>query len=327
MANFFFFAAVPTLLFWVWYFGDGNDHIPAKYHLLDSAVPMCGIWVTIAPIVFRQGELIFEELLSKISTDGEQGGWDVVAAQCCIDKIDRCYQWLASSLAVLIGGGVGYVMYEIRDIAPLVSTSQRIGSAVVLLSVGHVSATGIWGCAKVLLVVRTLTKSADLRWNPFRPAGDDGFQYLFRFAWINAVFFSLSNLTVPALLVVWPRLGLASRVVVGGFIVLMSVGGLGLFSLTTWWLNSLSRGMQDRALGDLSPHIETLASKVTHLGQLSTDEVLHLRHSLDVALSLQRHMAESHPAPQVRTIFRASTTMLLPIFLLVIQIAVQKWLS
>lgn len=325
-ANFALFALPPSVLYWSCYLGPGNNRIPADYQALKIAVPLSGIFVTFAPLVFQQGEFIYEKLLRAIADDDEAAGWDTAAIQQAIDRADRVYHWLTVPLAILVGGSVGYVMYQIRDIAPVGAPAGLVGEVLVLACLGHVTATGIWGAGKLLVVLRSTVASANPRWKPFR-APTPGFQYLFRFAWINGVNFSLSNCTVPALIVVWPRLNPASQVISAAFIVLTAVGGLLLFCLTTWWLNRLSQRMRENAVGELTPHIEALSQSLARLDQLSTSEILRARHGLDAVLTLRQQLLAEHPAPQVRTMFRASTTVLLPVALLFLQLLLQHILE
>jgi hypothetical protein len=325
-ANFALFALLPSVLYWSWYLGPGNDNIPADYQALEIAAPLSGILITFAPLVFQQGEFIYEKMLGAIAADDEAAGWDIAAIQRAIDRVDGVYHRLTLPLAALVGGSVGYVMYQIRDIAPIGAPAGLAGEAVVLACLGHVTATGIWGAGKVLLVLRATAASANPHWKPFRTP-TPGFQYLFRFAWINGVNFSLGNCTVPALVVVWPRLNRTSQTISAAFIVLTAVGGLLLFCLTTWWLNSLSQRMRNDAVAELTPHIETLSQNLARLDQLSASEVLRTRHGLDAVLTLRRQLLAEYPAPQVRTVFRASTTVLLPVALLLLQLLVQHMLE
>lgn len=313
------FSLIPSALYWSWYLGPGNNAIPADFRSLEFAAPLSGIMITIAPLVFQHGEFIYEDLLHSVFNDDASAGWDIPAVQRTIDGIDRLYHWFTMPATMIAGGAVGYVMYTIRDIAPISSPISVAGEIVVLLFLGHVTATGVWGGTKVMLVVHRLATTADPRWKPFR-APSQGFLDLFRFAWADGVSFSISNCTVPALLVVWPRLGAAPKAVCVVFILLTSVGGLLMFGLTTWWLNRLAQRMHERAVDDLAPHLEELSDDLTvRRATLSAADATRSKEAFEALLALRQHLVSEHPAPRIRTLVRASTTVLLPVFLLLLQ--------
>ncbi|WP_261570936.1 hypothetical protein [Frankia gtarii] len=326
MANFALFGLAPTVLYWVWYLGQGRDGIPDDYHFLKIAAPLSGLWISLAPLVFQQGEFIYEELLDALSTDETEAGWDIPAIQSSIDRIDRHYALISRSLALPIAISVGYVLHGIRDIAPVDWPAGLLGESVILIFVGHISATGIWGIVKVLAILHSAVTHSTPQWRPFRaPYG--GFQSLFRFAWLNGVNFSLSNFTVPALIAVWPRLHDTTRSISATFIALTSIGGLLTFWLTTVWLNRTSRRMQTEAVEALAPAIETLSTRLVRIDRLSAQEAVHLRHSLDALLMLRQQLLHEDPAPRIRTAFRASTTVVLPVVLIFVQFLLQRIFS
>jgi hypothetical protein len=55
--------------------------------------------------------------------------------------------------------------------------------------------------------------------------------------------------------------------------------------------------------------------------------VVRTRYGLDAVLALRRQVLAEHPAPRVRTAFRAATTVLLPVALLLLQLLVQRILE
>lgn len=327
LANFLMFSAVPTVLFWTWYASGGGDHIPADYRLLRIAAPLSGLFVLIGPLAFQQGEFVYERLLRSISEDGAEGGWDLFSVQQEIDQLDRIYYRVTVPLAVAVATTIGYVFNEIRDIAPLTSTFAKVGAVVVLAFVGFVTATAIWGAIKVTIIINTITKTANPKWYPFR-AEPQGLHELFRFAWSEGVIFSLGNVTAPALLIVMPRVSTAAKIISWGFITLTFVGGLLLLGVTSRWLFTLANRQQSDALDRLAPTLERLADQVPDVTRMPGSEVARLHHSLETVLLLRQHIQNSTPAPfSRRTVLAATTTLVIPTLLTILQIVASKLLK
>jgi hypothetical protein len=324
LANFLIFSAVPAVLFWTWYANGGGDHIPADYRLLRVAAPLSGLFVLIGPLGFQQGEFVYERLLRSISEDGTEGGWDLFSVQQQIDRLDRIYYRVTVPLAIAAATAIGYVFNEIRDIAPLNSTFAKVGAVVVLAFVAFVTATAIWGAIKVTIVINTIARTAIPKWSPFRTE-PQGLRELFRFAWSEGVIFSLGNVTAPALLIVMPRLPTAAKIISWGFITLTFVGGLLLLGVTSCWLFTLANRQQSEALDRLAPTLERLADQVSDVARMPDNEVVRLHHGLESGLLLRQHIQNSAPVPYFcRTVLAATTTLVIPALLTVLQVVASK---
>lgn len=324
LANVLVFCAGPSALYWTWYAAGGGDHIPADYHLLRVAAPLAGLFILIGPLAFQQGEFIYERLLQSISDDASEDGWDLTSIQQRINQLDRIYYHVTGPLAIATAVAIGYVFYEIRDIAPVTGTSAKLGALVVLACVGFVTATGVWGAMKVAIIVNTITRTANPTWSPFRTE-PQGIHDLFRFAWSEGVVFSLGNITTPALLAVMPRLPTAAKVVSWSFITLTFVGGLLLFALTSRWLLAMANRQHVEALDKIAPTLEHLAEQVPEVVRMSGDEVLRLRHGLEAALLLHQHIQNCTPSPvSRRTVLAATTTLVIPVLLTLFQVVIAK---
>lgn len=323
--NLLIFAALPTTLFWVWYIRIGIHHIPSDYDPLLLAAPLSALIVFIAPLVVQQGEFIYERLLQTISHDDEHG-WNIRLIQRTIYQLDRVYYVATVPLAAASAATIGYVFYEIRDIAPLPSALAKVGAVVVLVFAGYAAATGIWGAIKVAVIVHTITGTAG-SWSPFR-RDPHALRELFRFAWSNGVLFSTGNITVPALLVVMPRLSTASKVISWSFISITFVGGLLLFILTSRWLFMMADRQRSQALDELAPTLEQLADRVPQLPTMRAGEVVRLRYGLEAVMMLRQHIETSTPAPvSQRTIVAAMSTLFLPVLLTIVQTFVSRLLQ
>lgn len=259
-----------------------------------------------------------------ISEGGSEGGWDLASIQRKIDQLDRIYYRITVPAAIAAASAIGYVFYEIRDIAPVTSTSAKAGALVVLALVGFITATAVWGAIKVTIVINTITITGNPMWSPFR-AEPQGIHELFRFAWTEGMIFSLGNITAPALLVVMPRLPTTAKIISWSFIALTFVGGLLLFALTSRWLLAMANRQHVDALDRLAPTIEQLAEQVPDVVCLSASEVLKLRHGLEAALLLHQHIQGSTPSPiSRRTVLAATTTLVIPVLLILFQVVISK---
>jgi hypothetical protein len=317
-ANLLIFATLPTSLFWIWYVNTGVEHIPPEYDLLLVAAPLSALFTVIGPLAFQQGEFIYERLLRTISRPDEDG-WNTASVHAKIDQLDRVYYVVVAPLTVATAVAVAYVLNDIRDIAPLPSTAAKLGAVVVLAFVGYAAGTGVWGAVKLTVVVRTIANTASFTWSPFR-SQPHGLHELFRFAWSSGVLFSLGNVTVPVLIVIMPRLSVTSRLISWTFISVTFIGGFLLFALTSRWLFRAVDRQRSHALDKLAPALEHIADRIPDLPTMQVGETIRLRYALEAVMTVRDHIETSTPAPvSRRTIFAATSTLVVPVFLAVVQ--------
>jgi hypothetical protein len=326
LANFAIFAAAPTTLFCIWYLQTGAQDIPREYDLLQLAAPLSASFVLVAPLVFQQGEFVYERLLQSMSRDRESG-WNLPLIQRRIDQLDRLYYFMVVPLAVASAVAIGYVFADIGDIAPIAGASAKIGGSVVLCFAGYAAATGMWGAVKAVIIVRTVTTTISPKWSPFR-AREDGIHQVFEFAWTMGVLFSISNITVPALLVVMPRLSTPAKVISWSFISITFIGGLLLFVLTSRWLLAAAERKRQYALDQLAPTLEALADRLAEVPQMKATETARLRHGLEAVMIARRHIEDATPAPvSRRTVLAATTTLMVPLAVTVLQTIASKLIT
>ncbi|MDG4767360.1 hypothetical protein O7632_25190 [Solwaraspora sp. WMMD406] len=315
------FAAAPTGLFWWWYATAVVDHLGTRPSTLHWAIPTAALWVTLSPILMQQGEFVLERLLADFSRHGRYAGWDLTAMQRRLDRWDRAYFWtvlpvgLAPSLALAVS------FEPLTALIPVHTTGQRISGLVVIGAVGICSASGIWGITKVIALIDAACGTAGLRWSAFRADRAWGIRELYGFAWLEGLIFSCGALFVPAMLGILPQLRPVSLVIVWLFLLLLSLGGLAVFSIPAWRLYRLSRESQERALDQLAPAIEDAALAVTAPNRLVPERMVGELSRLDLALRLRQAVAATEPAPfSPGFLGRAATTLILPIALTVAQI-------
>jgi hypothetical protein len=219
---------------------------------------------------------------------------------------------------------MGYVFFSIGKIAPLTSTFDKVGAVVVLAFVGPTAATGVWGAIKVVLIVETITSTAELEWSPFRNSSPAVSQVL-SFAWKTGLLFSVSNVTVPALIVAAPLLAAPALVISWAFEVITFAGGLLVFLLTTTRLFGMVKRQQEDYLDQFAPVLERLAVKLQGIDTLTPDEAAHLQLSLTTTLAFLQQVQASSPAPTLfKTLARAASTLLVPILITVAQLMASR---
>lgn len=315
------FALGPTVLFWWWYGTTVVDHLAARPSTLQWAVPTAALWITLAPLLMQQGEFTLEKLLAGFSRYGAQAGWDLNAMQRRLDTWDAAYYYVVPPVGLAPMVALGLSFEPLGVLLPVHSTGQRIAGLVVIGTVGVCSVSGIWGVTKAIALIHAAARTARLRWSAFRADRAWGIRELYGFAWTEGLMFSCGALFAPAMLGVLPQLTVPSRIIVGVFLLLLTLGGLTVFSIPAWLLYRLSRDSQEQALDELAGSIEDAARAVTRPGQVGQERLWPELSRLDLALKLRQAIASAEPAPfSPGFLGRAATTLILPIALTIAQI-------
>ncbi|SNQ45777.1 hypothetical protein FRACA_1110014 [Frankia canadensis] len=82
--------------------------------------------------------------------------------------------------------------------------------------------------------------------------------------------------------------------------------------------------MQSRAADEITPTIERLVEKTLDIDRLSAPEAGRVHQGLETALSLRSHILAEHPAPRVRIVLQAVSTILIPAIMITLQLLLQK---
>jgi hypothetical protein len=162
------FSFLPTILYWTWLGTEGLRAIPGTYASMRWAAPLSGLFITLGPWLMQQGEFIYEDLLRIITITGADAGYRIEFLRAKIGRLDAIYYRVIIPLGTAMAISIGYVFFSIGKIAPLPSTLDQVGAVVVLAFVGPAAASGVWGAIKVLLIVETITSTAELEGSPFR---------------------------------------------------------------------------------------------------------------------------------------------------------------
>jgi hypothetical protein len=314
------FSLLPTVLFWVYFTVSVWPRITPAYSGLRIAAPISSLWITFGPLLMQQGEFSLERLIAALNRDGPGAGWNFGDIQHALDKAARLYWWITIPLAILAAAAILAAYPSLAAAIPL-NAYSRAGGVFDLLITGFVSASGIWAIYTALSVIRAATRRALIPWHPFRSQRPEGLVQLYTFTWTVALIFSTGSVFLPALYVLRQRLGAVPSTIVLIFAVILFLGGLVLFSVPALMLYNMAQGQQARVLDTLAPVIETSAAQLQQASQQTTVSILRTHYTLSTALQLRTAIAAQNPAPVFNTIARAATTLLIPLFLTLIQIA------
>jgi hypothetical protein len=320
LCTFAIFSLLPTAFFWVYYVFSLYPHISPVYAGLRVAAPITSLWITFGALLMQQGDFNLEKLIRAFNSDGPQAGWDFGDIQRSIGRARRIYYWVAVPLAIIPAVAIGFAYRTLSSAIPLNLYSEA-GGIFDLLMTGFISASGIWGVYTALSVVRGAVRRALITWRPFRSERAHGVIALYSFVWSTAVIFSTGSVFLPALLVLRARFGAVPGTVVLLFVVVLFAGGLVLFSVPAFMLYTMARQQQARTLDALAPVIEKNISLLEATDQ-SAFSIFSVHYSLDTALRVRAAIAAQDPAPVFNTMARAATTLVLPLFLTFIQVAV-----
>lgn len=268
----------------------------------------------------QQGELGLERLLSAFNRDGPASGWNFDDIQRALDKAARAYYWTTIPLAALTAGAILTAYPTLAQAIPL-NTYSKTGGVFDLVVTGFVSASGIWAVYLVLAVIRAATRDASIPWHPFRSHRPDGLVQIYSFAWSVAMIFSTGSVFLPALYVLRQRLGAIPSTIALTFAAVLFLGGLILFSVPALMLYKMAQQQQARTLDTLAPVIESSITQLEQADVRNTSGIIKTHYTLNTALQLRSAIAAQNPAPVFNTLARAATTLLIPLFLTLVQIA------
>jgi hypothetical protein len=133
--------------------------------------------------------------------------------------------------------------------------------------------------------------------------------------------FSAGSVFLPALYVLRQRLGAIPSTIVLVFAAVLFLGGLVLFCVPALMLYKMAQQQQARTLDTLAPVIETSITRLGQADRQTTVGILRTHYTLTTALQLRDAIAAQNPAPVFSTLARAATTLVIPLFLTLIQIA------
>jgi disulfide bond formation protein DsbB len=322
LCTFCIFSLVPMLLFWAWYMLAVRHNIRSDYHYLSYTMPVSSLWIAFGPMLVQQWEFNLERLIATFNATGETDGWNLKDIQRSIDRADRTYYWFTLPLALAASLALLLAFPALASIITIRGFLAKLAGILVILAVGFTSASGIWGAVKALLVVRGATRRAKIAWLPFRSQQAGGIHEVYLFTWTTAVFFSAGSVFLPSLFVVQTQLPTTAKVIVWIFAALLFAGGLVLFTVPARMLYRLGQTQKGKVLDTLAPPLEAGMSAVADPGQQSTERLEQLGHAVEIALKLRREIGNQSPAPVFNFVARAAATLVLPILITLIQVAV-----
>ena len=307
-------------IFWIYFSASVWPHMSSAYSGLRIAAPITSLWITFGPLLMQQGEFALERLIQALNDDGPDAGWNFNDIQRAIDTAGRLYYWITVPLTILAAGAI-LAAYPALSAAIPLDTYSRAGGVFDLLVTGFAAGSGIWATSTAVAVVRGATRRATVSWHPFRSESPHGLTQLYAFTWSVAVIFSAGSVFLPALIVLRQRLGAIPSTIVLVFTVLLFAGGLILFSVPAFMLYKMAQRQQARALDRLAPIIEAGISKLEKTDHQTSASLVRVHYSVTTALQLRAAITAENPAPVFSTLARAGTTLVIPLFLTLVQIA------
>lgn len=319
------FSVLPTAVFWVWYLAEGEHGIRPGYHKLIAAMPITSLWITLGPLMMHFGERSLTRLLGALNHTAEGSTWDLAPLQRTIDRADKHYYTVVAPItcaaiaAVCLGAGT------IGSIVDISSLGARIGGMIVIAVTGFASATGMWGCYKALALVRAATREKSAPWY-----GEDeqpnGIRALNTFCWMTALIFSTGSLSLPTLIVVQSQLPSLARGIVIAFMVILGAGGLVLFTVPISWVRRLGSNQRDLVVARYEPALARGRRISRDWHGVTALEVHTVKALYDLAKDSRAEILGRNPVPVPQIITRCAATLILPLALTVLQIAVTNTL-
>jgi hypothetical protein len=316
------FALPPTVAFWAWFLVQGRHGIRHGYHHLVFAMPVTSLWITLGPMLMQHGEFGLEKLVGALNAPAVSGHLGVRAIQRAIDRADRCYYWLTLPFAFAAVAAVWLGHATISSIVQIRGPVAQAAGIVVISSVGFATASGMWGCGKALYLVRVATRTASPDWLPFRSQQPSGMDDLHEFCWSTALIFSSGSVSLPTLMVVQTRLPAPARAIVLLFVGILAIGGLVMFTVPILWLHRIGTVQKERLLDALATPIEFSHEVVLNAGSHSVNELRRREHVLNMALRLRTEISALSPLPLPQLVTRGAATLVLPLVLAILQLAV-----
>lgn len=316
------FGLGPTIVFWVWFLAAARHSMSHAYRGLELAMPLSALWITFGPMLMQQWEYNLERLSTVLIASRTTDRWDLAAMHRAANRADRGYLpfIVPMTLAAPVALWFAYPSYQ-ADLS-IRSAVAKTGGLVTILFVGFVNSNGMWGAYKSLAVVRAVTKTARPAWYPHRATQPKGMRELATFCWTTAIMFSAGAVFLPSLIIVQGQLPLAAHLIVLGFVVILFAGGFALFAVVFKWLGELAQDQQNKVLDQVGHSIEGIESALQQArSHVSNLETIALSAQLRSLLDLRAAIAARDPLPRPQLISRAMSTLVLPLLLTALQLA------
>lgn len=134
--------------------------------------------------------------------------------------------------------------------------------------------------------------------------------------------FSAGGIFLPSLYIVQSRLPLTPRLIVLLFVAVLFVGGFALFAVAVGRLGRLAGVQKDKVVDGIAAMIENASTDLEKASRNSEwAKVTALSTRLQPLLSEQTRIEAMDPLPRPQLISRAASTLLLPLLLTALQIA------
>jgi hypothetical protein len=323
LTTFAVFGLGPTVIFWIWFLAAARHSMSHAYRGLEWAMPVSALWITFGPLLMQQWEYNLEHLSSVLAAADRAERWNLAAMRKAADRADRGYLRFVIPMTIAAPVALWWAYPSYQADLSIRSTLAKAGGLAAILFVGFVNANGMWGAYKSLAVVLAAAKSACPAWHPHRATQPPAMGELGRFCWSTAAMFSAGGVFLPSLIIVQSRLPLLARVIVLVFVAILFAGGLALYAVCFQRLGELARIQQGVAVDKVASSIERTEAALEAPGTANLERLAYSS-QLRSLIALRTSIEAADPLPRPQLITRAISTLILPLVLTVLQLALTK---
>lgn len=286
VAAFLVFSLLPGLASYLWYAHEVVPSLWTSEPALTLAIALAFVWVLLdAPLLVR-GDGLLVQLLKTLNEEANSKPpvpWNLSNISRCTARFDRLGVWATPVVGALVAWvAFTYSLGPLSDVLPASGPLYVVVAYVVIGQVGAVSAYGIWGLAKGIVVVIEASKSLNIPWDPISPKQIAGVEELGDFSLGIAWRFSVGSVFAPAiLLALFNHLVAAPAVpLVAAFVALLMFGGLAAFLVPRHFLGALARRQERTYLDGVRERIEPLVRSDVAGEQLSLRSYMQIHVAL-----------------------------------------------
>jgi hypothetical protein len=311
------FVLLPVVVLTYWIV-QLQLHPPAAEHgALRLALPIASIWVMGSPLLLYFGERGVSRWMATIAADADFG-WNIERVRLWKRRVDRTY--LPTALfGGLAAGTLEYLtLPTMRGVIPIPTSWGTIFLYYVFVQAGVVVLSGVSGVIQWVALTYAAVSGTTLRWNPFRPPAHDSVTRSYQLSLLFGLAFSCGALFLPTFLAVAGGVVPVGRVLIWGFVGLLLVGGLLIFTVPILNLSrALSRGKR-RLVSSLSAPLAAAVHTAAE-AEAGTQSIAVPAETAGL-IALRAAVADQQVFPVGLTAIRAVLTTLVPIVSFVVSL-------
>jgi hypothetical protein len=311
LVNLLLFSAPPTIMFWYWMLTEVMPALrPIRNDLL-LAMVVASIWITVGPIFMQIAEFIEDRWFALVKREAAFG-WNITAMHGRIIRANRLNLPLALVGGVLTTVSLALALPDLSTIIPIEHGWAVVAGFAVIAQVGFTSTSGLIGAYKAIATSLAATRGVRLNWTPYGSWLSATWSSYWMFGLLG-VMFSTGAVFIPSLLFVESGFHAGARVIVWAFIVLLSLGGVGMFLVPTTHTYQALRRARNEMLSRLDTPIDTLLSQIIECGAERRREALLAHRQLSVLLAARREIEAVRLLPSGHLITNIVITIIVPL--------------